>query len=420
MRFEILIVAAFAAVLTSSAAETIALDRVQQRYPWNGLVDVDYTISGLAADADPGDYQVRMTVTATTNGVPITIVASNFLTCACCDLPVANGKSRVTWNSAADGATFRADDAKVQVDLYHAPVSATEATYMVFDLSAGSGADARYPVRYLCDTPFEQFNRDLYKTTKLVMRRINACTFRMGNCNTATASEGAASKDKWHAVQLTHDYFLGIFPITQRQYQLVTGGNPSSFKTDASGNRAALRPVEKIFPGTLKGESAFFGLLGSKATLRGELMNLTFSLPTEAQWECACRAGTSTKYYWGDATTGYKQYIWTYESSNRTTTREVGSLLPNAWGFYDMVGNVWEWCADKMVANTDYSADPNYVDKGATVDPAGTTETTVNIVTRGGAYTSSINEAPSGYRAYQATNINANQQYGARLALVVE
>jgi formylglycine-generating enzyme required for sulfatase activity len=145
-----------------------------------------------------------------------------------------------------------------------------------------------------------------------------------------------------HPVILTKGFYLGKYEVTQEQYQKVMRANPSKFK----GKNL---PVEMV-----KGEQArmFCEALNKKERIsRG----WTFTLPTEAQWEYACRAGTTTTYSWGN---DKSPQLANYSDSGLGKTVEVGSYPPNNWGFYDMHGNVWELCLSV----------PNYT-KELTINP---------------------------------------------------
>jgi formylglycine-generating enzyme required for sulfatase activity len=132
-----------------------------------------------------------------------------------------------------------------------------------------------------------------------------------------------------HEVTLTRPYYLGKFEVTQEQYQQVMGGNPSDFK----GQNL---PVENVSCGDAQE-------FCKKASERA---GVVVRLPTEAEWEYTCRAGTRTNYYTGDSDADLERAAWHHWNSDGKI-HPVGQKSPNPWGLYDMHGNVWEWCADQ-------------------------------------------------------------------------
>ena len=164
-----------------------------------------------------------------------------------------------------------------------------------------------------------------------------------------------------HMVTITRPYYMGIYEVTQEQWKAVMGTSPSSFGYNAT------YPVESV-----NWEDC------QKFIARINTMGIgTFRLPTEAEWEYACRAGSTTRFPWGDDP-GYGQigqYAWYYSNSN-STTHPVGQKKPNGWGLYDMHGNVWEWCSDWY--ETPYGV-------GHVSDPQGPTTGSYRVF-RGGAW----------------------------------
>ncbi|WP_349247218.1 formylglycine-generating enzyme family protein [Anaerobaca lacustris] len=151
-----------------------------------------------------------------------------------------------------------------------------------------------------------------------------------------------------HCVTLTKGFYLGVYEITQSQWRAVMGDNPSHFQGDDL-------PVENV---SWEDAVAFCRKLS-------EQEGVEYRLPTEAEWEYACRAGSSTRYHSGDSDSDLGDYAWYHANSNRRT-QPVGRKKPNAWGLHDMHGNVWEWCQDRYVAYPRHSVtDPLGVASGA-------------------------------------------------------
>ena len=223
----------------------------------------------------------------------------------------------------------------VGVTLFATPIIKYDATlYCVIDLSKGSSASS-YPVTYYDAPPSEGFNTIEYKTTKLVLKRVDAGTFTMG--------DSSEWNNQPHTVTLTKQFYMGLFEVTQKQWELVMGENPSCFS-------GGVHPVECVSYDDIRGSSEGARWPKSNSVDSGSFLGklrartgIDFDLPTEAQWEYTCRAGTDTSYSYGDRANG--DYMW-YGDNSSGSTHEVGTKEPNPWGFYDMHGNVWEWCLD--------------------------------------------------------------------------
>ena len=188
--------------------------------------------------------------------------------------------------------------------------------------------------------------------------------FKLLPAGTFTMGEG----DKAHGVTLTKPFQIGIHEVTQAQFKQVMGSNPSKSKGAAS-------PVELVsWDDAVEFCRRLSDLPTEKAAGR------VYRLPTEAQWEYACRAGTTTKYSFGDDNSWLGHYAWTPQNAG-DQTHLVGSKQPNPWGLYDMHGNVWEWCQDR---HGDYPS-------GSQTDPTGATFGSERVI-RGGSW-----DAPTAY-----------------------
>jgi formylglycine-generating enzyme required for sulfatase activity len=174
------------------------------------------------------------------------------------------------------------------------------------------------------DLPREAINLGGGVTFDMVL--IPAGEFDMGSPET---EKGRFDDEALHRVRLTQPYWLATTEVTQAVWTAVMGSNPSKTK-------GAMLPVTEV---SWDDCEAFLKHLNRRVVGGG------FRLPTEAEWEYACRAGSRGRYCFGDDEEGLAEHAW-YETSSGWIVHPVGTLKPNVWGFYDMHGNVWEWCQD--------------------------------------------------------------------------
>jgi formylglycine-generating enzyme required for sulfatase activity len=212
----------------------------------------------------------------------------------------------------------------------------------------------------------------------LQMLWVEPGTFTMGS----PSNEANRGSDETQTqVTLTQGFYLGKYEVTQAQYEAVMTGNTNGLNATPSnwpGN--ANRPVEKV---SWDDAQVFLTRLNAAEQAAGRLpAGWQYVLPTEAQWEYACRAGTTTIFSWGDTATstqanfkGTVPYGGAAAGPNLQQTTDVGQYAANPWGFFDMHGNVWEWTADWYAA---YPA-------GAVTDPTGPASGS-NRAYRGGSW----------------------------------
>ncbi len=175
-------------------------------------------------------------------------------------------------------------------------------------------------------------------------------TFMMGSPESEKGREQWGKKEAQHKVTLTQGFWLGKHEVTQAQYETVMNGNSEGLNAKPSNwPNNDDRPVEKV---SWEDAQVFLSRLNSIEQTAGRLPDgWEYALPTEAQWEYACRAGTTTAYSWGATISPFSaNYNWDggwNTGSDFKQTRDVGQYAANPWGFHDMHGNVWEWVADR-------------------------------------------------------------------------
>ncbi len=200
---------------------------------------------------------------------------------------------------------------------------------------------------------------------------IPAGQFMMGSA--ASDPDRHSTESPQHPVTLTHAFYLGKYEVTQAQWMALMESNPSYFQ--GNGNQ----PVETVSWEDCLRFIAKLNVLGQG----------TFRLPTEAEWEYACRAGTAGRFYWGPdpGTRKIAENAWYEGNQSQAGPQEVGTRLPNPWGLYDMAGNVAEWCRDW------YGPYP----AAAQTDPTGPMSGTQHVK-RGGHWQSPAGQCRSAYR----------------------
>lgn len=387
--------------LSASAAPVVSDVSVHQKWSDSKLV-ITYALSG-------GDAIV--TADVLTNGVSVGDVSLRTMT-GDVNRKVQEGtKRKIVWCPPAGWA---GDASSLNISARLRSWTEQEPPdYMVIALD-GSKTRSYYVSEDALPLGIES---DEYRTNSLVMRLVHAAgeTFRMG----APRDELGANvvsiyNDGMRITQLSDDYYLGVFEVTQAQYVKVAGG--TSFAVFSNADVAATRPMDSVrwadnlMDSKWPNDDESIAYQSSSTKFFGKLRALTgfgvrLALPTEAQWEYACRAGSTAALYDGSsmstnelgvcaALDALGRYARNGGLVNGKTdpdfttcgtdvgTARVGSYAPNAWGFYDMLGNVAELCMDMF----------NYYEAGILVDPVGPTQDSQgysnNRALRGGSWKS--------------------------------
>lgn len=415
--------------------------------------DLSVTVSGVTLAQSATSHRVAVGYTlATAPAGTRTIVTAQ----VCVDGKPVNGQHLVgdvnLELEAGDHTFYWLPDLDVPgVDMRSVTVNVqawktnTPPAYIAFDMRWQAG-DLALPPRFFNSTNelAGTIDSDLWRTDFLLMRRINAngALFRMGDPASAT--------NRTRYVTFTNDYYIGVFELTQGQFMsCVTNlANPSVNHVKV-GDTWRTCPLDSIAVANFRiGGSGsnnvwpYYGReAGSSVTYRPLAMmrlctGAMLDLPTEAQWEFACRAGTGTEYYNGTDSfdqsgsrninnpAGNTTSKWTSDTLPTATvdqggTARVGSFAPNPWGLYDLYGNVWETCLDQFVADLPF--DQNTLETPF-VEPEGSRTITqmpkVSYVRRGGGWGANVISGGSSLRLGITYN-SANTGIGYRLVCPV-
>ena len=339
-------------VMVATGAPEISKFSVNQE-KGNRIVTASYTLNEPAV----------VTMEFFTNGAPVDVQAVRTVTGEL-NTVVAAGPHTIQWLPYKDvPGGGKIADAQVKVTAW--PTNSPP-LYMAVDLTQPGGDIHFYPSVEALPYPLAD---DHWKTDCLLMRRIYAAgkPWRMGSPTTESQRSTAATSDETaHLVTLTADYYMGVYEVTRQQHYRVCGGSDPT--TNAKLPQANVSP--NGLRGTMTAGSDYDWPNKGHAVAPNSIIDkwraktnnrIQFDLPTKAQWEFAGRAGTVTRFGLPDeAQASLNQVAW--NSANEKWAHEVGTRQPNAWGLYDTLGNLGEWCLDWMGEVSDGSA---------VVDPVG-------------------------------------------------
>ena len=346
-----------------AAADVVSGVTCRQRWPWNGKVDIDYTLTAQNASDGPVFNISFYGKVGNGEAFELTTLEGE----GQYGIAFGSGSKRITWDSTADlGHTV--DSSAVKVAICAEDVTG-DATYIVFDLSSNT-------VGFTSTAP-SVAEGAISKLSQIWFRRVESGTFVMGSNSNDPYHEEYAASEVEHTVTITKPFYMGVFEMTQKQFETIAGYNPVQMWAYIGDTK----PVDNVSYNDLRGENAgatwptytdhrvdatsFFGVFRARFGNR-----FIFDLPTDAQWEMACRdKGDGT--YWGSGVWNDGSAIQgtnpdtnldnlaNYDGDSSPVPHEVGTKNPNAIGLYDMHGNVDEVCLDIWAPDvSSYTVDP--------------------------------------------------------------
>ena len=458
------VLAAFAAAAFGLSAQGATINQVivRQQWPWSTDVKVEYSLTGVDAS-----HPVDIAVTAYNGDTPLD--SSRLRSAIRGDLYGVTeefGEFHIDPIAAFGSERIAMTKFKVKLAVSDSAANLNDVLYKILDLTSPykvtdvTRKDLCNGKYGKCVTSFADIDpefstsltdvliwvdvtNDVYKTDKMVFRRIPAAgQSYMFQTNNASVNGGAGVE-----VSFTKDFYIGVFQLTQAQaVKFNNGYNPSWLTNELYSAKRPMQGlrVSKVEAGNIIDYLRYKSMwpddashdLRDQGCILERMQNtygIVFDLPTEAMWEYACRAGTYTDLYTGDPshtgapTDSHTMKIMRINKPLPSDDErncdlnygpdEVGKYLPNAWGLYDMLGNVWEWCLDRFiesayVADHTYGADP--------IGPSGDNGSAGKSVCRGGSYTSTkytkltVRSRVSKERSYP---INQTKDYGVRLCI---
>ena len=328
--------------LTGYGAVALSNVKIQQRYPWNGKVDISFNLAGTRVN---NNITVNALDTATGKSLNVATLYDGKGNLISLPIKLTPGKHHLVWDTDADVPTgYKTDSLSVTISAgqhYDLPL------YQVIDLSGGPTAE-RFPITALNDVPEGGWTKE-YKTTKIVLKLIQPGRVHLGpfRLNSVSGEEADAI--------ITKPFYIGVFKVTRKQWELVMGdfaGTDQGYNKEQVFNKYKSMlggklwsditieqcPITETPPKLLRGldylskwpedkavaQNSFFGVLRRKTGLN------TFDLPTEVEWEYAARAGTR---------------------ENKDLPFKGKDDVPNSWGLYEMMDDIAEVCVDGHFAS---------------------------------------------------------------------